>query len=59
MPPEGESIVRVRPLGEALNEMALHLESVEPAPRPHPLNAWAQCGEERLRTRRYKQHSAR
>lgn len=52
MLPEGENIARVRPPDEAMYALALYLESLEPAPSPHPLDALAQRGAEIFRAQR-------
>jgi hypothetical protein len=52
MLPEGASIASVRPPDEAMYAMALYLESLEPAPSPHPYDELAQRGSAIFREQR-------
>ncbi len=52
MLPRGFHFARVRPPDEALLALALYLESLEPAPSPHPFDALARRGETVFREQR-------
>ena len=52
MLPASEPLARVRPPDEAMLALALYLESLEPAPSPHPFDARARRGEAVFREQR-------